>query len=543
MSGFVQRVMALTKRPGQTFGFFLRAEQGEGGHLVRCLDMGGAAELAGMRDGDRVLRVNGTFVDDLPHQRVVELVKERGVSVSFSVIDAASYERAKTEGVDLSVTHPRPPAVVAGGVPAAPGPPGTPRLCYLVKASAGYGFSLRSVLGELGVSLTQVSSGGVAERAGARTNDRLLEVNGASVERATHEQVVERIRVADGALMFLLVDEDTHRYYQTNQMKVGAGLATVKHLPHQPRVVYLTKGPGGYGFLLKEDPKTKAHLIKDIDVGSPAQRGGLLDGDRLVAVDGAAVESQSHEAAVERIRRAGGACCLLVVDPDTDGMYRRAGVSPMLYWEETKGSASPPCYSDAIHLPAPPRPAPAGDREEQQQQEEEQREEEEQQEQKEEELKEEELKEEELKPKLCKMQKTSAGYGFHIDGIRGVCGQHIEEVVRGGAADRAGLQDGDVVVEVNSVNVESSAHEEVVALVHRSGATLELLVAPRRVYERLRARGAPITPTLLGPGPGVQTQATVEPRAGTPAPPDPPARERTPSVSSASSEEDVDLRF
>uniref|UniRef100_A0A8C4ZRX6 PDZ domain-containing protein n=1 Tax=Gadus morhua TaxID=8049 RepID=A0A8C4ZRX6_GADMO len=473
MSGFVQRVMALTKRPGQTFGFFLRAEQGEAGHLVRCLDMGGAAELAGMRDGDRILRVNGTFVDDLPHQRVVELVKERGVSVTFSVIDAASYERAKTEGVDLSVTHPRPPAVAAGGVLAALGPAGTPRLCYLVKASAGYGFSLRSVLGELGVFLTQVSSGGVAERAGARTNDRLLEVNGASVEQATHEQVVERIRVADDALMFLLVDEDTYRYYQTNQMKVGAGLATVKHLPHQPRIVYLTKGPEGYGFLLREDPKTKAHLIKDVDVGSPARRGGLVDGDRLVAVDGAALESQSHEAAVEHIRRAGGACCLLVVDPDTDRMYKMAGVSPMLYWEETKGSASPPSYSDAIHLPAPPRPAP-------------------------------------LKPKLCKMQKTSAGYGFHINGIRGVCGQHIEEVVQGGAADRAGLQDGDVVVEVNSVNVESSAHEEVVALVHRSGASLELLVASQRVYDRLRARGAPITPTLLGPGPRVQTQATVE---------------------------------
>uniref|UniRef100_A0A8C5BS86 PDZ domain-containing protein n=1 Tax=Gadus morhua TaxID=8049 RepID=A0A8C5BS86_GADMO len=480
MSGFVQRVMALTKRPGQTFGFFLRAEQGEAGHLVRCLDMGGAAELAGMRDGDRILRVNGTFVDDLPHQRVVELVKERGVSVTFSVIDAASYERAKTEGVDLSVTHPRPPAVAAGGVLAALGPAGTPRLCYLVKASAGYGFSLRSVLGELGVFLTQVSSGGVAERAGARTNDRLLEVNGASVEQATHEQVVERIRVADDALMFLLVDEDTYRYYQTNQMKVGAGLATVKHLPHQPRIVYLTKGPEGYGFLLREDPKTKAHLIKDVDVGSPARRGGLVDGDRLVAVDGAALESQSHEAAVEHIRRAGGACCLLVVDPDTDRMYKMAGVSPMLYWEETKGSASPPSYSDQ--------------------------------------------KEEELKPKLCKMQKTSAGYGFHINGIRGVCGQHIEEVVQGGAADRAGLQDGDVVVEVNSVNVESSAHEEVVALVHRSGASLELLVASQRVYDRLRARGAPITPTLLGPGPRVQTQATVEPRAGagTPPPPGPP---------------------
>ena len=60
-------------------------------------------------------------------------------------------------------------------------------------------------------------------------------------------------------------------------------------------------------------------------MGSPARRGGLVDGDRLVAVDGAALESQSHEAAVEHIRRAGGACCLLVVDPDTDRMYKMVG--------------------------------------------------------------------------------------------------------------------------------------------------------------------------------------------------------------------------
>ena len=70
MSSYVQRVISLTKRAGQTFGFFLRLEQGEEGHLVRCLDMGGAAELAGMRDGDRILRVNGVFVDDLAHQQV-----------------------------------------------------------------------------------------------------------------------------------------------------------------------------------------------------------------------------------------------------------------------------------------------------------------------------------------------------------------------------------------------------------------------------------------------------------------------------------------
>lgn len=69
----------------------------------------------------------------------------------------------------------------------------------------------------------------------------------------------------------------------------------------------------------------------------------------------------------------------------------------MLYWEEMKASNSPPSYTEAINLPAPARPS----------------------------IQE---REEELKPKLCKMEKTSAGYGFHLNGIQGVCGQYIKEV-------------------------------------------------------------------------------------------------------------------
>lgn len=70
MAGYKPRVILLTKKPNQTFGFYLRVEASEEGHLIRCLEMGGPAELAGMRDGDRILRVNGTFVDERPHSEV-----------------------------------------------------------------------------------------------------------------------------------------------------------------------------------------------------------------------------------------------------------------------------------------------------------------------------------------------------------------------------------------------------------------------------------------------------------------------------------------
>lgn len=71
------------------------------------------------------------------------------------------------------------------------------------------------------------------------------------------------------------------------------------------------------------------------------------------------------------------------------------------------------------------------------------------------------------------------------------------QVVKGGAADRAGVEDEDIVVEVNGVYVEKSTHEEVVNLIRKSGDRLVLLVAGKTAYDHLRAQGVTITPQLL----------------------------------------------
>lgn len=70
-------------------------------------------------------------------------------------------------------------------------------------------------------------------------------------------------------------------------------------------------------------------------------------------------------------------------------------------------------------------------------------------------------------------------------------------MVKGGAADRAGLEDDDIVVEVNGVNIEQRTHEEAVNLIRSSGDTLVLLVAGRAAYDHLKAKGVAITPKLL----------------------------------------------
>lgn len=69
-STFRPRECKLSKQEGQSYGFFLRIEKDTDGHLVRVVEKGSPAEKAGLQDGDRVLRINGVFVDKEEHMQV-----------------------------------------------------------------------------------------------------------------------------------------------------------------------------------------------------------------------------------------------------------------------------------------------------------------------------------------------------------------------------------------------------------------------------------------------------------------------------------------
>lgn len=121
-------------------------------------------------------------------------------------------------------------------------------------------FSVSSFLGEPGVFIKQVTPGGVAQNAGLSVNDRLVELNGENVESLSHAQVVDMINTAGNSLMLLVVDKKTDKYYKKKSMKIGPWQASVKHLPHKPRITCIRKGPKGFGFtLVNESNIGRAH--------------------------------------------------------------------------------------------------------------------------------------------------------------------------------------------------------------------------------------------------------------------------------------------
>uniref|UniRef100_A0A8I3N9A0 PDZ domain containing 1 n=1 Tax=Canis lupus familiaris TaxID=9615 RepID=A0A8I3N9A0_CANLF len=364
-STFHPRECELSKQEGQSYGFFLRIEKDTDGHLVRVVEKGSPAEKAGLQDGDRVLRINGVFVDKEEHMQVVDLVRKSGNSVTLLVLDGDSYEKAMKKQVDLK---------------------------------------------ELGQNQKEQS-----------LNDEKLSP---------------------------VVNE-------------GAQTWT------QPRLCYLVKEGNSYGFSLKT---VQGQVIKDIDSGSPAEEAGLKNNDLLVAVNGESVESLDHDSVVEMIRKGGDQTSLLVVDKETDNMYRLAHFSPFLYYQSQELPNGAVKQAPAPTL-APPEVSSSDTTEEVGNH----------------------------KPKLCRLVKGENGYGFHLNAIQGQPGSFIKEVQKGSPAELAGLEDEDIIIEVNGAKVVDEPYEKVVDRIQSSGKNVTLLVCGKKAYDYFQVKKIPVVSSMADP--------------------------------------------
>lgn len=69
------------------YGFNLHAEKGRPGQYIGKVDDGSPAEAAGLRQGDRIIEVNGTNITTETHKKVVELIKGVPNETKLLVID------------------------------------------------------------------------------------------------------------------------------------------------------------------------------------------------------------------------------------------------------------------------------------------------------------------------------------------------------------------------------------------------------------------------------------------------------------------------
>ncbi|KAK9889246.1 hypothetical protein WA026_004523 [Henosepilachna vigintioctopunctata] len=69
------------------YGFNLHAEKGKPGQYIGKVDQGSPAEAAGLRQGNRILEVNGESISHKTHKQVVELIKSQPEETQLLVAD------------------------------------------------------------------------------------------------------------------------------------------------------------------------------------------------------------------------------------------------------------------------------------------------------------------------------------------------------------------------------------------------------------------------------------------------------------------------
>lgn len=261
-----------------------------------------------------------------------------------------------------------------------------------------------------------------------------------------------------------------------------------------PRLCCLEKGPSGYGFHLHGEKGKLGQFIRLVEPGSPAEKAGLLAGDRLVEVNDENVEKETHQQVVSRIRAAPGAVRLLVVDPEADAHFQKLGVQVCGELLRAPGAPEPaeaPAAADTQDAAAEDE-ARAGELEPR-------------------EAEDSRPERHELRPRLCTMKKGPNGYGFNLHSDKSKPGQFIRAVDPNSPAEASGLRAHDRIVEVNGVCMEGQQHGVVVSAIKAGGDQTRLLVVDRETDEFFRkCRVTPSQEHLDGPLPEPCTNGEIQ---------------------------------
>ncbi|XP_018617283.2 Na(+)/H(+) exchange regulatory cofactor NHE-RF1-like isoform X2 [Scleropages formosus] len=269
--------LCVLEKSANGYGFHLHGEKGKSGQYIRLVEPDSPAEASGLRAGDKLVWVCGDNVEGESHQQVVSRIRAVSGRLELVVVDKETDELLKkhnlkclVEYVTEGVPVPSPAAGAdeddeprddddvddggaSNGTPrqASPAPeengelPGPaeknkklsvssekesrrelrPRLCNIKKGASGYGFNLHSEKSKPGQYIRAVDDDSPAQKSGLRPQDRIVQVNGTSVEGKQHSEVVAAIKAGGDETGLLVVDAETDAFFR----KCGV-LPAEKHL-------------------------------------------------------------------------------------------------------------------------------------------------------------------------------------------------------------------------------------------------------------------------------------------------------------------------
>ncbi|XP_023131038.2 Na(+)/H(+) exchange regulatory cofactor NHE-RF2 [Amphiprion ocellaris] len=307
------RLCFLTKGE-RGYGFHLHGERNRGGQFIRKVEPGSSADLAGLRPGDRVVEVNGENVENETHHQVVNRIREVPHRTSMLVVDRDTDDHLRSRG--LACTEDL--AIEMGTLSPRPSPRPTPSTSPIPRENSPLPPKPNHI---------HAFHFPAAE----------------SPTRMITQGKVKRSSVTSSTTT------DTELQVEPSPEPTGELL---------PRLCHLIKGENGYGFNLHSDKTKGGQFVRAVDPNSAAESAGIRAGDRVVEVNGASTEGLRHSEVVALIRTGGGEVHLLVVDPETDELFQRLGITPTashtkeIYVDEGAAESVPPTPSPTTELPA-----------------------------------------------------------------------------------------------------------------------------------------------------------------------------------------------
>ncbi|CAG5860802.1 unnamed protein product [Menidia menidia] len=246
---------------------------------------------------------------------------------------------------------PPPPQTPASADPPAPSPPpgSSQPSCDITScpsSSSGVDASVRTVelsrsvgdslgvsiaggkgspLGDIPIFIAMIQASGVAAKTQRlKVGDRIVSVNGQSVDGLTHSEVVTMLKNSCGSI-HLQVVADTNISAVTSQVESlsgGGGLPASSDTPcaaepegPRPRSISLEKGSEGLGFSIvggfgSPHGDLPIYVKTVFSKGAAAADGRLKRGDQILAVNGESLQGATHEQAVALLKRQRGAVTL-----------------------------------------------------------------------------------------------------------------------------------------------------------------------------------------------------------------------------------------
>ncbi|PSN47880.1 hypothetical protein C0J52_01262 [Blattella germanica] len=88
------------------YGFNLHAEKGNPGQYIGKVDEGSPAEAAGLKQGDRIVEVNGVNISNENHKQVVQRIKAISNETKLLVVDAEADKYFKANNIIIKSSLP-----------------------------------------------------------------------------------------------------------------------------------------------------------------------------------------------------------------------------------------------------------------------------------------------------------------------------------------------------------------------------------------------------------------------------------------------------